>query len=142
VRRSRRGVKIPRLGRGGPLAVGRVEKFSPIGGGDHEVVRGVKILCHPFDRNAQTGIPPSSAGADTSPRGAESLHWVESKIPRLGRGGAKRRGGSLNSPPTGAESLNWPENKIPRLGRGGPLAVGRVSKFSPTGGVPSKTGGG
>ena len=55
------------------LAGRGVVKFSPIGGGDHEVVRGVKVLSHPFDRNETTGIPPSSADADTSPRG-QNIH--------------------------------------------------------------------
>jgi len=60
---------------------------------------GVKVLCHPFDRNETTGIPPSSADADTSPRG---------------------------------QNLCVRQN----------LCIEPRIKFSPTGGVPSKTGGG
>ena len=51
------------------LRAGLRIKFSPNGGGDHEVVRGVKVLSQSFGKNARTRIPPSSADADTSPRG-------------------------------------------------------------------------
>jgi len=50
------------------------------------VVWGVKVLCQSFDRNETTGIPPSSDGADTSPRGQNLWAGLRIKFSPTGGG--------------------------------------------------------
>jgi len=54
---------------GGELGAGLRIKFSPQRGRGPLAVWGVKVLCQSFGKNVRTRIPPSSADADTSPRG-------------------------------------------------------------------------